>query len=161
MYHHSILQYHHQNDPRYAINCFPFHHVTNPLQVRHLGTITTVNTTPPSVTIRPSDGSHAITSLALTQNQLKIFLNNLAAGAAQVSYTVYHYLYGNFAADVQCTLVVDSDSTRGVASRQDQLELVAIVPSQRRVRRRRVASSGASVRHGWRRPSWGTSTHGI
>ncbi len=151
------------NDPRYHNSYLPFHHATNHFQARQLGTVTTVNTTPPSVRIRPSDGGDAITSLNLSQNQLTTILNNLAIGAAQVSYIPHYYLYWISAADVQCTGIVHGHTATREAPRQDQLQSVPIIPSQRGERgtRRTVETSGRSVRYCWRSGSWVNGSHGI
>lgn len=78
-----------------------------PLPPRHHGLIIAVSTTPPIILIAPLDGNHTIDSLTLSRNQLRDILDNLAAGAAQVSYTIQMFPHGCYAAEVQCTRVVD------------------------------------------------------
>jgi hypothetical protein len=139
--------------PVHPSTYIPSHPAPNHTKTHHLGTITTVTTTPPSITILPSNGSHPLTSLTLSQKELRTILHNLSAGAAEVSYTIRYYLHGTFAADVKSIGMVDGDDEgRGGAAWQERLGWGVVVPSQGEGWRMR---GRVRVRSGWRRREWG------
>lgn len=139
------------SNPIHPSTYIPSHPAPNHTKTHHLGTITTVTTTPPSIIILPSNGSHTLTSLTLSQHELSTILHNLSAGAAEVSYTIRYYLHGTFAADVKSIGVVGGEGVGGG-------KLGVVVPSQGEGWR---MGGRVRVRSGWRRREWGAGIDGI
>ena len=85
---------------------------TATVNTHHLGTITTVHTTPPSITILPDSGGPILITTELSHTQLENLLLDMSLGSAQVSYTLREGPYGFYATDVQSTGFVDEERWR-------------------------------------------------
>lgn len=70
----------------------------------YTGHITSVSTTPPTISIRPEDGSATVKAI-ITQNQLENFLKVLSRGPAKVSYVLQESMQGYYAEEVHLTSV--------------------------------------------------------
>ena len=85
-------------------------HESYSLEERHLGTIISVNTTPPSLVIKSEISEETITAFGFSNAQLRYILKRLGKGAAQVSYTKRRGQHSFYAAEVQVTGFVDHES---------------------------------------------------
>ena len=79
------------------------------LDALYLGTIITVNTTPPSLVIKSEIDKEIITAFGFSHTQLQNILECLGKGAGQVSYKRRQDQHGFYAADVHMTGFVDHE----------------------------------------------------